>query len=261
VVVENKPGADGAIGIETVAKSAPDGYTIVQYGSSAVINPALYKKMPFDIVKGFEHITKLYDIVGCWSVNPSLPVRSVKDFIAFAKSKPGQLSYASPNSMHYLVTEMFKLKAGIDMVNIPYKGTSPALQALVASEVQFMSGSMFTMLPQIKAGKLRAIAVLNAKRSPALPDVPTTSESGLPGFEFSAWAGFAAPAGTPKEIVNRLNAEIVRILRMPDVKSRFAAGGYEVVWNTPEEFTSFIKEELKQYNGIVKDAGIARIDG
>jgi tripartite-type tricarboxylate transporter receptor subunit TctC len=193
-------------------------------------------------------------------VNPSLPVNSVKELIALAKSKPGQLNYASPSSPFYLTAEMFKLMAGVDIVCIPYKGSAPSMTALISGEVSVLFETPLMSTPHIKAGKARLIAICSPKRSPTLPDVPTMSESGLPGFDASVWASVLAPAGTPKEIVTKLNTEIVKILQMPGVKDRLSNIGDEVVGSTPEKFGSFIKIEFAKYAKVIKDAGIPRID-
>jgi len=260
VAVENKAGADGAIGAEMAARAAPDGYTIF-YGeiASVTITPNLYKKVRYDPIKDFEPITQTGSSAFTLLVNPSVPVKSVKELIALAKSKPGQLNYGSGASLFYLAMERFKLMTGIDMVHIPYKGSGPAVTALVSGEVSVAFDTTFTPIPHVKAGRLRAIGICSDKRSPAIPDVPTMAESGFP-FEATAWSGVLAPAGTPKEIVKRLNTEIVKILHMPDVKERFLGVGDEIVAGTPEQFAAHIKAELEKYAKVIKDGGIPKVD-
>lgn len=261
VLIENKPGADGAIGLELVAKAAPDGYTIVQTAAgSAAVNPALFKKLRYDPVNDFEQITLVISTTIILAVNPSLPVNSVKELIALAKAKPGQLNYATSTAAYYLITEMFKLRAGIDMVYIPYKGDAPAVTALISGETPVMFDPILPLLSHVKAGRVRPLAVASANRSTALPNVPTMAESGFPNFEVSTWTGIAAPARTPKEIVRKLNAEIVKILHMPAVKERMESGGDTIVGSTPEEFSAFVKAELVKYRNVVNEARIPRID-
>ncbi|MBI2317319.1 MAG: tripartite tricarboxylate transporter substrate binding protein [Betaproteobacteria bacterium] len=261
VLVENKPGADGAIGTELVAKAAPDGHTLLlTVHATLLANPVLFKKMRYDPVNDFEHITQIITTTVILAVNPSLPVGSVKELIALAKAKPGQLNYATAASAFYLVTEMFKLRTGADMVYVPYKGAPPATMALLSGESPVIFSPLQTLLPLVKANKVRALAVASAARSPVLPDTPTMAESGLPGFEVSTVTGFAAPAGTPKEIVRILHDEIVKIVRMPEVRERLEGGGDTIIGSTPEEFTAFIKAEIERDRIVVREAGIPLID-
>ncbi len=260
VMVDNKPGADGAIGMELAAKAAPDGYTIILGTSgSVIVTPSLYTKLRYDPVKDFAPITHLTTTPIVLLVNPALPVRSVKELIALAKTKPGQFSYASPSSIFYLVGEMFKLRAGVDVAYIPYKGGAPSMTALISGEVAMLYDTILTVVPQVKAGKARAIAICSAKRSPVMPDVPTMLESGLSDFEASSFSALLAPAKTPPEIVQKLNTEIVRILHMPVVQERLSKMGADIVGSTPAEFSTHIKAELEKYARVIKAAGIPRI--
>ncbi len=262
VVVENKPGAGGNIGAETAAKAAPDGYTIlVAPVGTIAINVSLYRKIPFDPVKDLVPVTMAVANPLVLVVHPSVPAKSIRELIALAKSKPGQLNYGSGGngtSMH-LAGELFKTMAGIDMVHIPYKGSAPCITALLGGEVEMSFDQIVTSLPHAKGGKLRALAVSSPKRSQIAPDVPTFMESGLPGFEVSTWSGVFAPTGTPKEIVSRLNNEIVKILKMPDMRESLLRQGSEPVGNTTEEFAAYIKAEIAKWAKVVKDSG-ARVD-
>ena len=261
ILVESRPGADGAIGAEAVARAAPDGYTLLlNTPGISVVNPAMYKKLRYDPLDDFAHVTQLMNTTIVLVVTPSLPVKSVKELIALAKSKPGQLNYATAASVFYLTTEMFKLRTGIDMTYIPYKGDTPAVTALIAGETPVMFDPILPLLAQIKANKARPLAVASANRSPTLPDVPTMAEAGVSDFEVSTWSGISAPAGTPREIITKLSTEIAKALRMPDVRERLESGGDIIVGSTPEEFTAFIKADLVKFKNVVKEAKIPRID-
>lgn len=261
VVIDNRPGAGSNIGTEIAAKASPDGYTLFMCTIANSINHTLYKNLPFDLVKDFAPVTQATSVTSFLVVHPSLPVKSVKELIELAKSKPGQLNYASSGigTSPHLAAEMFKTMAGVDMLHIPYKGTAPELTDLLAGVVKIAFETTPAVLPRVKAGKLRALAVNSAKRTPLLPDVPTMSESGLPGFEVTSWNGVLVPAGTPKEIITQLHSEIVKVLQMPDVKERLSSLGADPVGNTPEQFATFIQAEIKKWAKVIKDSG-ARVD-
>jgi tripartite-type tricarboxylate transporter receptor subunit TctC len=262
VIVDNRPGAGGNIGSDIVAKSDPDGYTLLlgTVGTHA-INASLYKKMPYDTVKDFAPITLVASVPNIVVVNPSVPAKSIKELLALAKSKPGQLSFASSGngSSIHLSGELFKSMAGVDMLHVPYKGSGPAVADLVGGQVNLMFDNMPSSLPHVKSGRLRAIAVTSAKRSPAAPDLPTIAESGVPGYEAVAWFGVLAPAGTPPAIVKKLNAEIIKVLKSPDVAERLSSQGAEPVSNTPEQFSAYIKSEMAKWAKVIKASG-AQVD-
>ena len=258
VVVDNRPGAAGNIGADLVAKSAPDGYTLLMgtVGTHA-INPGLYAKMPYDHVKDFVPVVLVAGVPNVLAVYPAFPVNSVAELIALAKSKPGTINFASSGSgtSIHLSGELFKTMAGVDMTHIPYKGSSPALTDLMGGQVQIMFDNLPSSLPLIKAGKLRAIAVTSLKRAPALPDVPTISESGLPGFEASSWFGVLAPAGTPAPIVAKLNADVNKWLQSPEAREQLLAQGANAAGGTPEQFAAHIRAETEKWAKVVKASG------
>ena len=259
VVVENKPGAGGNIGMDLVAKAAPDGYTlVVGPNGNLVVNPHLYPNLPYDVVRDFTPVTLIASFSNLLVVNQELPAKSVPELIALAKAKPGTLTYGSPGtgSQAHLGGEFLKLMAGIDIVHVPYNGTAPALRDLLGGQITFMFAQTSAALPQVQAGKLRALGVASLKRAAQLPDLPTIAEGGLPGFEAVSWYALLAPAGTPKEIVARLQAEVARILTLPDVKDKLAAQGGEGVGNTPEQLTTMLRTESARYADIVKRANI-----
>jgi tripartite-type tricarboxylate transporter receptor subunit TctC len=257
-VVENKPGAGQMIGIEAAARSPADGHTLLMAASTLAINPIMYKKVSYDPLRDFAPITQAASLPNVLVVNPSLPVASVRDLIALAKREPGRLAYASAGvgTSPQMSIELLKSMAGIDMLHVPYKGTTPGVVDLLAGQVQLMTPNVLTALPHIKAGKLRALAVTSGKRSDALPDVPTIAEAGVPGYESVQWYGVLAPAGTPRDIVQRLYTEIAKALRAGDVRERLAADGAEPVGNTPEEFAAFIRAEIGKWAKVAKAAGI-----
>ena len=262
VVVDNRPGAAGNIGSDLVAKSAPDGYTLLMgtVGTHA-INPSLYSKMPYDHVKDFVPVVLVAGVPNVLVVNPALPVNSVADLIKLAKDKPGQINFASSGSgtSIHLSGELFKTMAGVDITHVPYKGSSPALVDLIGGQVQIMFDNLPSALPQIKAGKLRAIAVTSLKRAPVLPDVPTISESGLPGFEASSWFGVLAPAGTPAPIVARINAEVNKWLQSAEAREKLLSQGAEAAGGSPEQFAQHIRAESEKWAKVVKASG-AKVD-
>jgi tripartite-type tricarboxylate transporter receptor subunit TctC len=262
VVVDNRPGVGGNIGADLVAKSPPDGYTVVMGAlSTHAVNPSLYPSMPYDAIKDFAPITLVAVTPNVLVVNPSLPVQSLKELVAYAKTNPNRLSFGSGSngSAGHLAGELFKAETGADVVHVPFKGSAPAMQALLAGDVQFMFDNLASSMPQVKAGKLRALAVTTKTRSKLAPDLPTMAEAGLPGFDIATWFGLLAPAGTPAAVIAKWNAEVVRILNSPDLHERLVAQGAEPAPTTPAEFAAFIASESSKYARIVKASG-AKVD-
>ena len=261
VVIDNRGGAATVIGSDLLAKAAPDGYTLILSTSSHAINVSLYRKLPFDAVADFAPISLVASMPNILVVNPSMPAKSLKELIALAKAKPGQINYSSAGNgaTNHLSMELLKTMAGVDLVHIPYKGTADAVASLLGGQVSVMFDATSSALPHIKSGRSRALAVSSSSRIASLPDLPTVAEAGLPGFEVGVWFGIQAPAGTPRDIVKRLNAEILRSLSVAEVRERLAGLGVDVVSNTPEEFAAFIKSEIAKWGRVVKDSG-ARID-
>ena len=258
IAVDNRGGAGGNIAAEHVARSAPDGYTLL-FGNVAVfsINPALYKTIPFDPIKDFAPVSLVATVPQMLLVHPSLPVNSVAELIQFAKARPGKIDYASGGigSLTQLSVELLKTAANIDVVHVPFKGSGAALAAIAAGHVSVMIENIPTAMPFVKSGKLRALAVTTSQRSPLADRLPTIAESGFPGYDLSAWFGVQVPAGTSREIVSKLNAEIVRVIQEPETKNRLAGLGADPVTNSPEQFAAFIKSELAKWAKIVKDSG------
>jgi tripartite-type tricarboxylate transporter receptor subunit TctC len=259
LVVDNRAGAGGAIGAELAARSPADGYTLFLGGvGSHVVNPSLHAKLSYDPIRDFAPVTLIASAPSVLVVNPSLQATSVAEFTALAKASPGKLNYASNGngSSAQLAAVLYESMAGVRMVHVPYKGVAPALVDLMSGEVQLMFGTLVAILPHIKAGRLRALAVTGRNRSALLPEVPTLAESGLPGYEAGSWYGILAPAGTPGAIVARLNAEINAAIRQPEVRERLAAEGAEVLGGTPGDFASHIKAELSRMGKLMREAGI-----
>jgi len=258
VVVDNKPGAGGNIGADFVAKSPPDGYTILMGAvATHAINPSLYASIPYDPVRDFIPVTQVASTPNVLVVNPSIPVGNVREFIAYAKANPGKLNFGSGStgSAGHLAGELFNTMAGVRMVHVPYKGAGPAMQDLVGGQIQLMFDNLASSLGQIKAGRVKALAVTTAKRTSLAPDLPTISESGLPGFDISTWFGVFVPAKTPQPIVDKLHAELIRALAMPDVREAMIKLGAEPVGSSPQEFAAYIKSEADKYAKLVKASG------
>ena len=258
VVVENRGGAGGTIGVELAARAAPDGYTIVMgHIGTFGVNPTLYPKLPYDAIKDFAPITLLAMVPNGMVVHPALPVRTVKDFLAIARAKPKALLYGSGGngSATHLAAAYFELLAKIQLTHVPYKGTGPALIDLVAGQTSMMITGMPAVIPHTRSGRLRLLAVGNARRIALLPDVPTIAESGVPGYDATQWYGVLAPAGTPRELVMKLHVEMTKALTRPDVRDKLAADGAIPVGNTPEEFGAHIKAEIARWAPVVKASG------
>jgi tripartite-type tricarboxylate transporter receptor subunit TctC len=262
VVIENRPGAGGNVAAEAVAKSAPDGYTwLLGNNSILATNQTLYRSLPYDPVKDFAPVSLVAVQPNILVVNPQVPASSVAELIALAKNNPGRLNYASSGAgaAAHLAAELFKTMAGVDLVHVPYKGAQPALTDVIAGRVQVMFATSASVIPFIKAGKLRGLAVTSARRSPSVPDLPTVSEAGVAGFEAITWHGVVVPAATPAPLVERLNRDIVSVLGLPDLRERLAALGAEVLAGTPREFADYIAAEVPKWSKVVRDSG-ARIE-
>lgn len=260
VIVDNRVGANGIIGTEAAARAPADGYTVF-LGNDAVlaINPALYHKLPYDSLRDFAPVTQAANIPLVLVVHPSLPVKTVKELIALARAHPGQLNYASGGngSPQQLPMEMLKAATGINIIHVPYKGLGPAFNDVLGGQVPMMFAGMSNAVPHLAAGRLRALAVAGAQRSPALPGVPTVAEAGVPGFYYAAWTGYLVPSGTPKEAIAKLHDDIVRALALPDVRERLSGLGFELIGSTPEEFGARLKTDIARLGKVVRGAGIS----
>jgi tripartite-type tricarboxylate transporter receptor subunit TctC len=259
VIVDNRPGAGGVVGAELAAKSPADGYTLFLGGvGSHAINPNLIDKLPYDPIRDFAPVALLAQAPLVLAVHPSVPARTLAEFVAYARKNPGKLNFASNGngSSSQLAAVMFASMAGIEMVHVPYKGLAPALADLLSGQVQLMFSSVVAILPHIRAGKLRALAVTGKKRLAQLPDAPTIAESGFPGYEASSWYGILAPAGTPREIVTKLNAELAKALEQPEVRNSLLAEGAEPAGGSPEAFAAHIRAEKERLGKVIRDAKI-----
>jgi tripartite-type tricarboxylate transporter receptor subunit TctC len=256
-VIDNRGGASGIIGSESVAKSPPDGYTIMIHSATHVANPHLYKKVPYDTMKDFVGIAPLSAQIGMLAVHPSLPVKTTKELIALAKARPGQLTYGSSGngSFVHLTMALLNVMTDTKMIHIPYKGGGPATTAIASGETQAMIATIGSLIPSLQSGRVRAIAVTSDKRVDAYPNVPTIAESGVPGYEFTAWIGALGPAGMPKPIVDKLNADMHKVLRMPDVAKTLNSQTLEPMFMTPEQFAQRLKTDYDKYEKVIRVSG------
>ena len=255
-VVDNRPGAAGIVGTESVAKSKPDGYALLVVSSSHAINPAMYPKLPYDTARDFAPVSLLLSGPTLLVAHPSLPAKNARELIALAKSRPGTLTFASAGhgTPPHMAGELFKSMARVDILHIPYKGNGPAYTDLIAGQVSLMFPNIATSLPYVKSGRMRALGVGGKQRSTIAPEIPTIAESGLPGYEMSSWFGLLAPAGTPPAVVNRLQQEIAKIFKQPEVREKLSAQGVEPVGGTPQEFTAFLNAETTQWAKVIKSS-------
>ena len=257
-VADNRAGAAGNIGVELAAHAAPDGYTLLAATAAAAISQSMHSKVSFDLVRDFVPVALIASAPFILAVHPAVPANSLRELIALAKSRPGQLSYATPGtgSTPHLAGELLKMETGIDLLHVPYKGTVPAITDVIAGNVSMALANTLVVLPQMKAGRLRAIAITSATRSATAPELPTVAESGVRGFESGTWYGLLAPAATPRDIVNRVNAAVVRVVQLADVREKLNAQGAEPLSGTPGQVGEFVRSEVAKYVKVVKAAGI-----
>jgi tripartite-type tricarboxylate transporter receptor subunit TctC len=258
VVVDNRPGANGTIGVDIAAKSAPDGYTLTMISSSHAVNTSLYTRQPYDLLKDLAPITQATSQPYALVINPSVPAKSVKELIAVANAKPGALNYGSSGTggISHLAGALLASLTGTNLVHVPYKGGAPATIDVIAGQIQILFGTLLLTGPHIKAGRLRVLAVTTPQRWPGTPELPTMQEAGVPGFVITQWYGMLAPAKTPQTVVRKLNQEIARLLHQPDVREKLAADGANAVGNTPEQFGAHIRSEVAKYGKLVKRIGL-----
>jgi tripartite-type tricarboxylate transporter receptor subunit TctC len=258
VVIDNRPGGSTVIGTDLAARAPRDGHTLLVVSFAFAVNPSLMRHLPYDTLADFTPVALAAGTPNYLVVHPSVPARNVKELIALAKAKPGTLDYAmaGAGTSNHLCMELLKHTTGIDLVQVPYKGSAPAVMDLIGGQVKVMFDNVPNVLPHVKAGKLRAIAVSTRTRSPLFPELPTLAESGVPGFDVEVWFGVVAPAGTPKEVIATLNAEINRVLALPEVKQRFAQQGVHTIGGTPEQFGAYLREQMKRWGNVVKTTGV-----
>jgi tripartite-type tricarboxylate transporter receptor subunit TctC len=257
-VVENRPGGGAVVGSDAVAKSAPDGYTLLMMSNTHTVNETLIPKKSYDLMKDLAPITGVNSQDLMLAVNPAVPANNLKEFIALAKSKPGKLNYASsgPGTPYHLAGELFKSMAGVDIVHVPHKGSDQARAALLGNQVDMMFDAISTIVAQVRAGKLRALATTGKTRSAVTPDVPTVAEAGVPGYEATIWLGLMAPAGTPRPVIEKLNTEIVKVLNSPDIRKNWSEQGAVPIPMSPEQFDKFLREDIAKWAAVVKATGM-----
>lgn len=258
VVIDNRPGSSGIAGTETVARAAPDGYTLMVVASSFSINPAVGRKLPYDALRDFVTVSQLSKFPNMFAAHPSFAPKTLQELIVAAKAKPGQVSYASAGlaTGTHMSAELLRYMTGIDLLHVPYKGGGPAMSAAIGGQTQLIVSTTLGLMAHVRSGKLRSIAVTSAKRSPALPDVSTVAESGVPGYEHEPWNAMFAPAGIPKAVLAKVNAEVARGINAPDARKLFESEGATPVGNTPEEFASILRSEIEKWTKVAKAADI-----